>query len=53
MEGKQKALFIGRITAINTDTYSIIPSTIMITRLMTYGYLNVHLRVFMSEADFI
>ena len=29
MEGKQKALFIGRITAINTDTYSIIPSTIM------------------------
>lgn len=29
MEGKQKALFIGRITSINTDTYSIIPSTIM------------------------
>jgi hypothetical protein len=29
MEGKQKALFIGRITAINTDTLSIIPSTIM------------------------
>ncbi|MBW9158947.1 hypothetical protein [Clostridium tagluense] len=29
MAGKQKALFIGRITAINTDTYSIIPSTIM------------------------
>ena len=29
MEGKQKALFIGRITTINTDSYSIIPSTIM------------------------
>ena len=29
MKGKQKALFIGRITAINTDTFSIIPSTIM------------------------
>jgi len=29
MEGNQKALFIGRITAINNDTFSIIPSTIM------------------------
>ena len=29
MEGKQKALFIGKITAINTDTFSIIPSTIL------------------------
>lgn len=29
MEGHQKALFIGKITAINTETYNIIPSTIM------------------------
>jgi hypothetical protein len=29
MFDKPKALFIGRITSINTDTYSIIPSTVM------------------------
>ena len=29
MLGKQRALFIGKITAINTDTYSIVPSTVM------------------------
>ncbi|MBM7870928.1 hypothetical protein JOC70_002422 [Clostridium pascui] len=29
MLGKQNALFTGKITAINTDTYSIVPSTIM------------------------
>lgn len=29
MLGKQKALFIGKITAISKDTYSIIPSTVM------------------------
>ncbi|MFN7249839.1 MAG: hypothetical protein ACK4M9_03520 [Anaerobacillus sp.] len=29
MEGNQKALFIGEIKFINTDTFSIIPSTIM------------------------
>lgn len=29
MEGKQKSLFIGKITAINEDIYSIVPSTVM------------------------
>lgn len=29
MEGKQKALFIGEITAVNTGTYNIAPSTVM------------------------
>jgi len=29
MSGKQRALFTGKITAINSDIYSIIPSTIM------------------------
>lgn len=29
MSGNQKALFIGKITAINKDTYSVIPSTVM------------------------
>jgi hypothetical protein len=34
MTGRQKALFIGKITDINTDTYSIVPSTIMM------GYIH-------------
>ncbi|MCY6959054.1 hypothetical protein [Clostridium brassicae] len=29
MSGKQKALFIGKITDISTDTYNIVPSTVM------------------------
>lgn len=29
MDGKQKALFIGKITAVDNDTYSILPSTVM------------------------
>ena len=29
MEGNQKALFIGKITTINKDSYSIFPSTVM------------------------
>ncbi|WP_097026972.1 hypothetical protein [Clostridium peptidivorans] len=29
MEGKQKALFIGKITATNNNIYSVVPSTVM------------------------